>query len=107
MSRFAKGIRPGIRVTQGQVIGYVGATGLASGPHVHYEFLKDGKQVNALKVDLGDGAPLPKARQREFGALRSTWEQQLSLPPRPEPEPTPAPVKKPAAKPRAAATRSR
>jgi len=65
MSRFAKGIKPGVRVKQGQTIGYVGATGLATGPHVCYRFWKNGKQVNHLKEKLPstkkmDANDLPK-----------------------------------------------
>ena len=57
MSRVASGIRPGTRVTQGQTIGFVGMTGLATGPHVHYEFLKNDRQVDSRSVDMGDGDP--------------------------------------------------
>jgi len=50
MSRFAKGIRPGQRVRQGQVIGYVGTTGRSTGPHLHYEVLRNEEQMNPLKI---------------------------------------------------------
>ncbi len=52
MSKIARGIKPGTTVKQGQTIGYVGSTGLATGPHVCYRFWKNGRQVDALKVDL-------------------------------------------------------
>ncbi len=52
MSRIAKGIRPGVKVKQGKTIGYVGSTGLANGPHLCFRFWKNGRQVDALKVDL-------------------------------------------------------
>lgn len=52
LSRYAKGLRPGDRVRQGEVIGYVGATGLATGPNLHYEVLADGDQVNPMTLDL-------------------------------------------------------
>ena len=44
--RFAKGIRPGKRVKQGQVIGYVGSTGVSTGPHLHYEIMQNGRHIN-------------------------------------------------------------
>lgn len=52
MSKIAKGIRPGVSVKQGTTIGYVGQTGLANGPHLCFRFWKNGRQVDALKVDL-------------------------------------------------------
>ena len=58
MVKIASGIRPGVRVKQGQTIGYVGHTGLARGNHVCYRFWKYGQQVDALKVDLPSSAPV-------------------------------------------------
>lgn len=58
MSRFAKGIKPGVRVRQGQTIGYVGSTGLATGPHVCFRFWKNGRQVNHLKEKLPPPQPM-------------------------------------------------
>jgi len=55
INRFAKGIRKGVHVRQGQVIAYVGTTGRSTGPHLHYEVLKHGKQVNPKKVPLRPG----------------------------------------------------
>ncbi len=72
MSRLAPGIRPGVRVTQGQTIGYVGMTGLATGPHVHYEFLKNGRQVDSRGVDLGDGDPVSDELRPEFEKAKAT-----------------------------------
>jgi murein DD-endopeptidase MepM/ murein hydrolase activator NlpD len=60
MSRFAKGIKPGVEVTQGQVIGYVGSTGLATGPHLCYRFWKNGKQVDPLRVKIPPSHPVKK-----------------------------------------------
>ncbi len=58
MSRFEKGIRPGSRVKQGQTIGYVGSTGLATGPHVCFRFWKNGRQVNHLNEKLPSAQPM-------------------------------------------------
>lgn len=80
MSRLAPGMRAGVRVRQGDVIGFVGMTGLASGPHVHYEFLKNGRQLNPRSVDLGDGEPVPAARREEFAQVRVAFERLLGRP---------------------------
>jgi murein DD-endopeptidase MepM/ murein hydrolase activator NlpD len=66
LSRFAKGIRNGTAVRQGQVIGYVGQTGLASGPHLHYEFRVHGVHRNPLTVKLPVSEALPQAELAEF-----------------------------------------
>ena len=58
MSKFAKGIRSGVRVKQGQTIGYVGSTGKSTGPHLHYEVLINGKRVNSQKLKLPSGKVL-------------------------------------------------
>lgn len=59
MQRIAKGMRPGTRVRQGQVIGYVGSTGLATGPHVCYRFWKNGRQVNPRREKFPETKPMP------------------------------------------------
>ncbi len=68
MSRFARGIEPGARVEQGDVIGYVGSTGLATGPHVCFRFWKNGQQVDHLRLEFPSGDPLPEAYMDEFRA---------------------------------------
>ena len=71
MSRFASGIRPGTRVSQGDVIGYVGSTGLATGPHVCFRFWKNGQQVDHLRLEFPSGEPLPDEYMEEFKQLRN------------------------------------
>ena len=66
LARFAKGIRSGKRVGQGQVIGYVGSTGLATGPHLHYEFRVRGVHRDPLKVKLPQAAPLAEEYLADF-----------------------------------------
>lgn len=78
LSRLARGIRPGVRVEQGAVIGYSGGSGLATGPHVHYEFLKNGRKINPRVADLGDGTPVPADRTAEFESLRTYYDRWLS-----------------------------
>ena len=66
LSRFSKGIRPGKRVRQGQTIGYVGSTGLATGPHLHYEFRVRGVHRDPLKVEFPKAAPLAEKYMADF-----------------------------------------
>jgi len=72
MSRIAKGIRPGVKVKQGQVIGYVGSTGLATGPHLCYRFWKNGKQVDPLREKMPPSDPVKKEYENEFFVLRDS-----------------------------------
>lgn len=77
MSRFGKGIRPGVRVKQGQIIGYVGSTGLATGPHVCYRFWKHGRQVNHLKEKFPPAKPVAPEYREEFDAFSRDWMDRL------------------------------
>jgi murein DD-endopeptidase MepM/ murein hydrolase activator NlpD len=76
---FAKGIGAGRRVSQGQTIGYVGSTGLASGAHLHYEFRVNGAARDSRRVDLGGGEPLAKSLMGAFQQERERLARALGL----------------------------
>ncbi|MFZ5997024.1 MAG: peptidoglycan DD-metalloendopeptidase family protein [Nitrospirota bacterium] len=78
LSRIAKGIKRGTVLEQGQVIGYVGATGLATGPHLHYEMRSNGRAVNPSSIRMADGEPIPRHRRSAFIDFKRIMDTRLA-----------------------------
>jgi murein DD-endopeptidase MepM/ murein hydrolase activator NlpD len=80
MSRFAKGIKKGKSVKQGDIIGYVGSTGLATGPHVCFRFWRNGRQVDPYKQnDLPEGDPILKDHENAFQYVKKKYLEKLNI----------------------------
>src|SRR5690606_25334032 len=79
MSKIASGVKAGTKVKQEQVIGYVGSTGLATGPHLCYRFWKNGVQVDALRVELPASQPVKEEHKAAFETVKSALIEKLNL----------------------------
>ncbi|MBF0168929.1 MAG: peptidoglycan DD-metalloendopeptidase family protein [Alphaproteobacteria bacterium] len=78
LSAFAKGVRVGKRVSQGQIVAYVGSTGMSTGPHLHYEVMVNGKQVNPLSVRMPSGRKLAGKELDQFNQAKLVTDKKMA-----------------------------
>lgn len=79
LSKYASGIKKNVRVTQGQTIGYVGNTGLSTGPHLHYEVIYNGERINPMKMKLPSGKKLEGENLKNFLLVKEKTDAEISL----------------------------
>jgi murein DD-endopeptidase MepM/ murein hydrolase activator NlpD len=79
MSRFAKGVKKGVKINQGEVIGYVGTTGWSTGPHLHYEFRVNNQPRDPMSIDIPNAQPLAGADLQRFRSVASEMRHRFAL----------------------------
>jgi murein DD-endopeptidase MepM/ murein hydrolase activator NlpD len=77
LSKYAKGLKAGQRVRQGEVIGYVGSTGRSTGPHLDFRVWKNGSPINPLKMESPPAEPVKEENRKEFEAAYSNYKAQI------------------------------
>ena len=79
LSKYGPGIQPGSRVSQGQVIGYVGSSGTSTGPHLDFRVWMNGKPINPLTMESPPSAPVDESNRQEFDSIRNIYMPELKI----------------------------